>query len=135
MSAALAALSFLRRVPWQAWALLALLAGLGWFSHSRYQAGYAAAQAKCEADAAAALAEAVESAAQDAETARQIGIDTGREAARLQADIAASTATSVERIRYVTRTIEVPAGCPASLPDGVRVELQAAADRARAAAR
>lgn len=135
MSATLAALTFLRRVPWQAWALLALLAGVAWFSHSRYQSGYEAARAECESAASAALADAVERARQDAETARQVGIDTGREAARLQADIAASTATSVERIRYVTRTIEVPAGCPVGLPDGVRVELHAAADRARAAAR
>jgi hypothetical protein len=70
-----------------------------------------------------------------AEQARQIGIDTGREAARLQADIAARAAGSVERIRYVTRTIEVPAGCPVSLPPAVMRELEEAAESARAAGR
>lgn len=34
---------FLKRVPWQAWAALALVGALAYFIHTRYQAGYDAA--------------------------------------------------------------------------------------------
>jgi prophage endopeptidase len=37
---------FLKRIPWQAWAVLAILAGLAYFSHTRYQAGYDEAMAE-----------------------------------------------------------------------------------------
>lgn len=131
MTFALAAWKFLRGIPWQVWAVIAVAVVLWRWGESRYDAGFAASSAEC-AEAAAQAAEAARTAAEDA---RRIGIETGREAAKLQADIAARAAGSVERIRYVTRTIEVPAGCPVSLPPPVVRELEEAVDRARAAGR
>lgn len=58
----------------------------------------------------------------DQEQLAQVERDTGVE-------------TREEKIRYVTRTVEVPAHCPIALPAGVQSELSQAVNEAAAAKR
>lgn len=125
--------SFLRAIPWQAWAVAAVLL-IGWrYGEHRYDAGVAdengrwlAAQAKADADAKAAG----EKRAKDAAAINTSTTDRAHEAT---VETRTETAAAVERVRYETRTIEVPANCPTGLPERVRDEGRAAVDRARAA--
>lgn len=126
--------SFLRAIPWQAWAVAAVLL-IGWrYGEHRYDAGVAdekarwvAAQVKADAEAKAAEE------ARD-KAAESINADTSQQAHEAAVESRTETATAVERVRYEIRTIEVPAGCPTALPDRVRDEGRAAVERARAAA-
>lgn len=126
--------SFLRAIPWQAWAVAAVLL-IGWrYGEHRYDAGVAdenarwvTAQAKADAEA------------KDAEEARNkaaavVNTETSQQAHEATVETRTETASAVERVRYEIRTIEVPAGCPTALPDRVRDEGRAAVERARAAA-
>lgn len=78
--------------------------------------------------------------ARQAELERDLAASTAARLAREKASLEAAqtrteTASSQERIRYVTRNIEVPAGCPVSLPDSVRDELAEGVSKANAAKR
>jgi uncharacterized membrane protein len=124
---------WLKAVPWQAWVALAVLL-LGW----RYgdlranqrelevRAEYVAAQAEADRKFAA-------QARRLADASRRIADDTVRMASTASTDTRTETASAVEKVRYVTRQIVVPAGCPVGLPDGVRNEGREAVERARAA--
>ncbi|HEY1035525.1 MAG TPA: hypothetical protein VGE09_11150 [Pseudoxanthomonas sp.] len=124
---------FLRAIPWQAWVVAAVLF-VGWrYGEHRYDAGVAEenarwvdAQAKADRDAKAATAKR-DKAADGVNTA------TTERAHQATVETRTETAAAVERVRYVTRTIEVPAGCPTALPDVVRDEGRAAVESARAA--
>ena len=129
------ALGFLRAIPWQVWAVAAVL-GAGWYyGEVRYDAGVAAEKArwtKAQADAdrqARAATEARDKAAEGVNSATTERAHEATVATRTE------TAAAVERVRYVTHTIEVPADCPVGLPDRVLEEGRAAVDRARAAGR
>lgn len=126
-------LAFLRRVPWQLWALLlasAVLLGTYWLGKShegaeweaRWEAAQEAAQAEIDRREKAAF-DAGAKAAQDAAQARQ---DTRKE-----------TDEAVERVRVEWRekVVRVPAECRAAveLPDSVRREGREAVARARGA--
>lgn len=133
VTAAKAVWGFLRAIPWQAWLVAAVLF-VGWrYGEHRYDAGvtaengrWVAAQAKADADA---------KAAEEKRDKEAAAIDTSTTEAAHEATVETrtETATAVERVRYVTRTIEIPAGCPTALPDVVRDEGRAAVERARAA--
>ena len=129
-----AAWGFLRAIPWPVWAALLLALAVWRYGELRYRAGVV----DCEAAQVEALARAYSQ--QQARTARRDATAAGiAEATRTQATEATiqtrtQTAAAVERVRYVTRTIEVPAGCPVGLPERVRDEGAAALARARAAA-
>lgn len=124
---------FLRAVPWQAWAVAAVLL-VGWrYGEHRYDAGVADENARWLT--AQARADAYAKAAEEArdKVAEEINTSTSDQAHEATVDTRTDTATAVERVRYEIRTIEVPAGCPTDLPAGVRDEGRAAVDRARAA--
>lgn len=124
---------FLRAIPWQAWAVAAVLL-VGWrYGEHLYDAGVAdenarwvAAQAKADADAKAAEQ------ARD-KAAESINTSTTDQAHEATVESRTETAAAVERVRYEIRTIEVPAGCPTALPARVRDEGRAAVERARTA--
>lgn len=126
----------LRRVPWQVWAAAALLLA-GWaFGHSRYTAGVAAERARWEALQAKADREA--KAAERARDAASVAVSEAAVQAGHEAvvDTRTETVAAVERVRYVTRTISVPAECPEPvLPASVHAEGRQAVERARAAGR
>lgn len=133
IAAGKAAWGFLRAIPWQAWVVAAVLL-IGWrYGEHRYDAGVAAenkrwvdAQAKADADAKAA-------AEKRDKDAGAINTSTTERAHEASVETRTETASAVERVRYETRTIEVPANCPVGLPDRVLDEGRAAVDRARTA--
>ena len=124
---------WLKAVPWQAWAALALLL-VGWrYGEIRadqrergVRAEYAAAQAEADRKFAA-------QARRLADASRRIADASERLASTASTDTRTETVAAVEKVRYVTRQIVVPAGCPVGLPDVVRDEGRAAVERARAA--
>lgn len=123
----------LRMVPWWFWVIVAVLFLWQVDRDARYRAGvetertrWIAAQAKADARARA-DAERRDRAAQAANA------DASKAAAVAATDTRVTAASAVERIRYVTRSIQVPAGCPDALPPSVRDELARAAERTAAA--
>lgn len=133
IAAAKGAWSFLRAIPWQAWAVAAVLL-IGWrYGEHRYDAGVAAengrwmaAQAKADADAKAA-------AEKQAADAAAINTSTTDRAYEATVETRTETAAAVERVKHIVRTIEVPAGCPTQLPVEVSEEGRRAVERARRA--
>ncbi len=126
---------FLRAVPWQVWVAL-VLAGLVWhWGGTRYDAGVTAERERWEAAQAVAISIAeVEQAKRDRRAA-QAAAEAAAAAQAATIETRSETAAAVEKIRYVTRTIEVPAHCPVGLPDSVYQEGREAVARARTAAR
>ena len=59
-------------------------------------------------------------------TARRIASQTRREAIEAQNATIATTQERAERVRTIIRTVEIPAGCPVSLPDRVQDALSEA---------
>lgn len=76
-------------------------------------------------------------AAKDADTAKTITADTDKRTTAAVVDTRTKTATAVERVRYETKTIVVPADCAAAvrLPASVQSEGRQAIERANAAHR
>ena len=76
-------------------------------------------------------------AAKDADTAKTITADTDKRTTAAVVDTRTKTATAVERVRYETKTIVVPADCASALrlPDIVQSEGRQAIERANAADR
>lgn len=124
---------FLRGIPWQAWAVAAVLF-IGWrYGEHRYDTGVAGesqrwieAQAKADREAKAA-------AAKRDKAATGINDTAAAEGAAATAKTQVETAAAAERVKYITRTIKVPAGCPTQLPTEVVDEGRKAVDRARRA--
>lgn len=124
---------FLRAIPWQVWAVAALL-GAGWYyGDVRYEAGVAAentrwtkAQAKADREAKAAT-EGRDKAAEEVNSAS----DERGHAATVETRT--ETAAAVERVNHEMQRAAVPADCPGTLPERVQQEGRAAVDRARAA--
>lgn len=128
-----------KRVPWQAWAVVALVLAIAWFGHWREQRGHdggvleergrwEAAQRKANQDAQRANA-------RRAQTDTRINTASDQRAAQASADTRAETGKIVERIVHDTRTIQLPADLDRPMPDGVRDALGAARDAANAAGR
>ena len=123
----------LRAIPWQAWLVAALLLA-GWrYGEHRAEQATTACDARWEAAQAEADRQAEEAAAQRDAAASAVNTATTERAHEATIETRTETATAVERVRYETRTIEVPANCPVGLPVRVRDEGRAAVDRARAA--
>jgi len=125
--------ALLRRLPWQVWAAAALVAAFWWWGGHRYNAGVAAERARWEAAQAEADRKAREAEAKRDAAAAAVNDKAAARASEAATEVRTETAAAVERVRYVTRTIDVPADCPAGLPDLVRDEGRAAVARARAA--
>ncbi len=113
-------------------ACICLALGAGWRSE---RAGRAADAAAHEAAIAKANAAALERAAErDAEAAEVVRLARLASDRQLASTINEGNARA-ERVRTITRVVEVPAGCPVHLPDGVRAEVDAALSAAVAAGR
>jgi type VI protein secretion system component VasK len=110
--------SFLKRVPWQAWAVVALVAAVWWYGHSRYNAGWEAHQRAQEAAEAKADAKAATVAKRAQERAQKAG-KAIRERTEEVADEVQREMDSV--------------GCDQPIPVSVRDDLADAARRAREA--
>lgn len=113
MAAALAILrsigSFLRRVPWQVWALLALIALGWWLRSSGYDAGQRDANASWTKSIAAANAEADRQALAKEEAARQHNIEVRRQ---YEADIAHILADRDSLARRLRNAQAATGRCP-----------------------
>ncbi len=119
----------LRAIPAEWWTI-ALIAILTWLWTDRRcdlrveaeRARWIAVQAKADAKAKA------EAERRD-RAAQAVNADASKAAAAAVTDTRTAAATAVERIRYVTRSMPIPAGCPHALPASVRDELARAAER------
>lgn len=113
-------------------ACICIVLGSGWYSeHAGRAADAAAHDAAIAKSNAAALERAAERDAAAAEVVRLARIAGDRQ---LTSTINEGNARA-ERVRTITRVVEVPAGCPVHLPDGVRAEIDAAVSAAIAAGR
>jgi hypothetical protein len=124
---------WLRAIPWQAWAIIAVLALWWWDRSGEYDRGREVERGQWEAAQRAADHAAEVAAKSRAEKSASIAQDAKQAAADAVTDARTETAKAVERVRYETRTIHVPADCPVTLPDSVRDEGRKAVERARAA--
>lgn len=123
----------LRAIPWQVYAVAALALAVWLYGEHQYNAGVDAENARWTAAQVEADRKAKEAEAKRDQAAAGVNAATAAKASEHSADIRTETAGAVERVKYVTRTITVPANCPAGLPDSVRDEGRAAVERARAA--
>lgn len=127
---------FLRSIPWQAWLFAAVVLAALWYGENRADAREAEVRDEFAArDAAADEAARVAEAERDRK-AKAASSDADKAGAKATTETRVTTATAAERVRYVTRTIQVPAECADAvrLPDSVRSEGREAVSRARAAA-
>lgn len=125
--------NFLRAIPWQVWTVAALVIAIWCYGDNRFEAGVADERARWNASQAEADRKAAEDTAKRDAAAEEVNATTTERAHEATVETRTETAAAVERVRYVTRTIEVPANCPTGLPDVVRDEGRAAVERARAA--
>lgn len=123
----------LRAIPWPVWLALAVLAaGWRWGEH-QHDVGAEAERARWIAAQAEVDARTKAETERRARAAQAANVDASKAAAAAITDTRVAASAAVERIRYVTRSIQVPAGCPHALPPGVRDELARAAERTAAA--
>jgi hypothetical protein len=124
---------FLRAIPWQVYAIAALLALGWWWGERRHSEGVAETnQAWTDAQRAEDLRVAVDRAVRAA-FASAINAkwqDSGHAA---QLETRETTDAALRRIEHAIAEIELPPGCPSGLPASVRAEGRAAVERARAA--
>lgn len=127
------AIDFIRGLPWQVWAVIAVIALGLWYGERRHDTGvmqerarWQEAQRKADEKARAALA-------RRDKAADGINTTTAQRGASTAAATRAETAGRAERIEHESRKAPIPAGCPTGLPDGVRAELARAAERTAAA--
>lgn len=127
--------AFVKAVPWQVWVGIGACVLVFLYGRQQYADGQMTERAKWQAWVAEQERVDAELVAAQKLAAAQIAADTQAKGQQASTDTRTETAAAVERIRYVTRTIEVPAECRAAvqLPDGVRDELAQAAARTRAA--
>lgn len=123
----------LRAVPLEAWAVIALLAVAWRYGEHRFNSGEAAATTRCEAAQVRTERDSQQAQLTRDSAAETVNTTTDWTAREAVVQSRTETATAVERVRHVTRTIEVAADCPAGLPDRVHAEGRAAVQRARAA--
>ena len=123
----------LRLVPWWAWLALAVLAaGWRWGEH-RHDVGVEAERARWIAAQAKADAKAKSETERRDRAAQAVNADASKAATAAVTDTRVAAASAAERIRYVTRSMPIPSGCPHALPASVRDELARAAERAATA--
>ena len=123
----------LRAIPAEWWTI-ALIAILTWLWTDRRcdlrveaeRARWIAVQAKADAKAKA------EAERRD-RAAQAVNADASKAAAAAVTDTRVAAASAVERIRYVTRSMPIPSGCPHALPASVQSELARATERTAAA--
>ena len=132
-----AAWGFLKSIPWQVWAFAAVVGLALLYGENRADAREELVREEFAALEAAANDAQAKQAAKDAETAKTITADTDKRTTAAVVDTRTKTATAVERVRYETKTIVVPADCVAAmrLPDGVSREGREAIERANTADR
>ena len=128
---------FLRSIPWQVWAFAAVVVLALLYGENRADAREESVREEFAALEAAANDAQAKQAAKDAETAKTITADTTKRTTAAVVDTRTKTATAVERVRYETKTIVVPADCASALrlPDIVQSEGRQAIERANAADR
>lgn len=111
-----AAWTFLRAVPWQAWAAIAVAAGVWYYGHTRFEAGEAEAQAKCAVVEKARLAKIAELEARSAKVVvREVVV---------YRDV---VKTIKGETRDIIREIPVLVHAPCAWPGSIRVLHDAAA--------
>jgi beta-glucosidase-like glycosyl hydrolase len=111
--AAGSAFSFLRKVPWQAWAAAAAIGALWWLHNSRVDAAHAAG--KAEADAA--CTEARQEADRMASRARAVRIETAASASAAHEIDRVQITKRLEESRHVVRqALAAPVACPIGSP-------------------
>ena len=88
------------------------------------------ASAACDARISALQAAAAEAVIERDDDALRIARATRADVLKDLAEQATTTQKATERVRTITRTITVPAGCPVALPERVQDELGAAVARA-----
>lgn len=125
---------FLRSIPWQVWLFAAVVAAALWYGENRADAREAEVRDEYAARHAAADEAARVAKIERDRKAKSASEKASKAAAQASTETRVTTATAAERVRYVTRTIEVPAECADAvhLPDSVRSEGRAAVARARA---
>lgn len=125
----------LKAVPWQVWVGIGVALIVFLYGRQQYVDGQLTERAKWQAWVAEQERVDAELVAAQKLAAAQIAADTQAKGQQASTDTRTETAAAVERIRYVTRTVQVPAECRAAvqLPDGVRDELAQAAARTRTA--
>lgn len=127
--------AFVKAVPWQVWVGIGVCVLVFLYGRQQYTDGQLTERAKWQAWLDEQQRLEAELVAAQKLAAAEIAADTAAKGQKASADTRTETAAAVERIRYVTRTIEVPAECRAAvqLPDSVRAELAQATARTRAA--
>ncbi|MDQ3287670.1 MAG: hypothetical protein M3Q42_05295 [Pseudomonadota bacterium] len=142
----LATKAFIAGIPAAVWkwliigALVLAVAMLVQWRWSAYiasidQAGYARAQAECQATQAEAIRLAAEQSAVRSTQSERIAATAAAQAQAATVEVRTDTAATVERVRTVTRTVQVPAGCPATLPVLAQDELHRMVEQANEANR
>lgn len=128
---------FLKSIPWQVWAFAAVVGLALLYGENRADAREESVREEYAALEAAANDAQAKQAAKGAETAKTITADTDKRTTAAVVDTRTKTATAVERVRYETKTIVVPADCASALrlPDIVQSEGRQAIERANAAHR
>lgn len=130
-------LKVIKSIPLPVWLFIGGVCLALWYGERRHGSGIAQERERWEAMEAAANDAQAKQAAKDAGTSAGITGDTQKRTGDAVVDTRTKTATAVERVRYETRTIVVPADCAAALrlPDGVSREGREAIERANAAHR
>ena len=124
---------FLAAIPWQAWAVFAIL--VAGYLYGEHRADSRETQVRAEwadADAKLAAANAAALAVRDA-TAGKTNTESAAQAQQASTQTRTETAKAVERVSRESRKVVVPTGCPTGLPAGVVREGSQAVAAARAA--
>ena len=128
-----AAWKFLGAIPWQAWAVAALLFAVWRYGVHSYEAGVADENARWVAAQSESDRELRTATARRDKAAEGVNAATTGRAHQATVETRTETAVATERARNEMRTVYIPADCPTGLPDSVRDEGRAAVERARAA--
>ncbi len=123
----------LRAVPWWGWLALALAGAWLWDRSSQYDAGVAAENARWVEAQREADRKAKEQQDKRDQDAAKIANQSDGRAKDAVVETRTETAAAVERVRYETRVIEVPASCDRPVPVSVRDEFAKAIATANAA--
>lgn len=125
---------FIKAIPWQAWAIAAVIAAAWYYGEVRADQREAEVNARWQdaqdkADREAIAAELKRDAASTAITSK-----TDWQAHEATVDTRTTTAAAVERVRHESHAVAVPVACPTGVPPRVSAEGRAAVARVRAAA-
>lgn len=130
-------LKVIKSIPLPVWLFIGGVCLALWYGENRADNREEEVREEFAALQAAANDAQAKQAAKDASTSAGITADTDKRTTAVVVDTRTKTATAVERVRYETKTIVVPADCVAAvrLPDGVSREGREAIERANAADR